>query len=201
MIRYVISDLGKVILFFDNDIFFGKMANYSPFSKEEIVALTSAHFKLVEYFDKGEMTPEEFYRQVTRTFDAEIDYDTFCSIYSDVFSPNPPVLELMKRLKRNYKILLLSNTDVLRFGFIQKKFPEILFFDGYILSYEVGLMKPDPQIYREALKKAGAEARECVFIDDINENVEAAIKLGIHGIQLQPETNLKAILQGMGLSF
>jgi epoxide hydrolase-like predicted phosphatase len=201
MIRCVISDLGKVILFFDNDIFFRKMAEYSPFSKEEIAALTSAHFKLVEYFDKGEITPEDFYHQVTRTFNAEIESDTFYSIYCDVFSPNPPVLELMKRLKKSYKMLLLSNTDVMRFGFIKKKFPEILFFDGYILSYEVGLMKPDPQIYREALKKAGEEADACVFIDDIKENVEAAAKLGIQGIQLRPETKLEAILQGMGLSF
>jgi epoxide hydrolase-like predicted phosphatase len=201
MIRCVISDLGKVILFFDNDIFFKKIAEYSPFSKEEIAALTSAHFKLVEYFDKGKMTPEEFYRRVTKTFKAKIDYENFYSIYNEVFSPNPPVLELMKKLKRNYRMLLLSNTDVMRFGFIKKKFPEILIFDEYILSYEVGLMKPDLRIYQKALKKAGAEARECVFIDDINKNVEAAIKLGIHGIQMQPETDLEAVLQDMGLSF
>lgn len=201
MIRCVISDLGKVILFFDNDIFFKKMANYCPFSAQEIATLTSAHFKLVEYFDKGKMSPQEFYRQVTKTFKAKIDYDTFYSIYNDVFSPNPPVLQLMKKLKRNYKMLLLSNTDVMRFGFIKKKFPEILIFDEYILSYEVGRMKPEPRIYQKALKKAGAKARECVFIDDIKENVGAAAELGIHGIQMQPETNLEAVLQGMGLSF
>jgi putative hydrolase of the HAD superfamily len=201
MIRCVISDLGKVLLFFDNNIFFRKMANYSPFSLKEIAALTSAHFNLVEYFDKGKMTPQEFYRQVTKTFKAKIDYDTFYSFYSDVFSPNLPVLEVMKRLKKNYKILILSNTDVVRFAFIKKKFPEILIFNGYILSYEVGLMKPDPRIYREALKMAGADARECVFIDDIKENVEAALRLGIHGIQMEPETNLEAALLGMGLSF
>jgi len=190
-----------VIIFFDNDIFFRKIANYSPFSMKEIAALTSAHFDLVEYFDKGKMTPQEFYRQVTKAFKAKIDYDTFYSIYSDVFSPNPPVLEVMKRLKKNYKILLLSNTDVVRFGFIKKKFPKILIFNEYVLSYEVGLMKPDPGIYQEALKKAGAEARECVFIDDIKENVEAAMRLGIHGIQMEPETDLEAVLLGMGLSF
>ena len=201
MIRCVISDLGKVILFFDNDIFFRKMANYCPFSPQEIAALTSAHFNLVESFDKGKMTPQEFYEEVTKTFKAKIDCDSFYSIYSDVFSANPPVLKVMKKLRKKYKTLLLSNTDVMRFGFIKKKFPEILIFDEYILSYEVGLMKPEPQIYLEALKKAGAEARECVFIDDIKENVEAAMRIGIHGIEMQSETDLKAVLQKMGLSF
>jgi len=201
MIRCVISDLGKVILFFDNDIFFRKMANYCPFSPQEIAALTSAHFNLVESFDKGKMTPQEFYEEVTKTLKAKIDYDSFYSIYSDVFSANPPVLKLMKKLKKRYRILLLSNTDVMRFGFIKKKFPEIFIFDEYILSYEVGLMKPEAQIYLEALKKAGAEARECVFIDDIKENVEAAQRIGIHGIEMKPETDLKAVLQKMGLSF
>jgi len=201
MIRCVISDLGRVILFFDNEIFFRKMAKYSPFSKEKIAELTAEHFYLVESFDKGKITPEEFYSQVVKTFKARIDTDTFYSIYVDVFAINPPVLEIMKKLKKNYRLLLLSNTDVMRFAFIRKKFPEIMIFDEYILSFEVGLMKPDPQIYREALKRAKAEVEECVFIDDMKENVEAASKLGINGILMEPKANLEAILRKLGLTF
>jgi len=107
----------------------------------------------------------------------------------------------MKKLKKNYRLLLLSNTDVMRFAFIRKKFPEIMIFDEYILSFEVGLMKPDPQIYREALKRAKAEVEECVFIDDMKENVEAASKLGINGILMEPKANLEAILRKLGLTF
>lgn len=201
MIRWVISDLGKVIIFFDNDIFFKKMANVSPFSKEEIARLTRAHFYLVEGFDKGQINPEEFYREVTKALQARIDFETFYKIYVDVFSLNPPVLEIMRKLKKRYRLSLLSNTDVMRFGFIKRKFPEIMIFDEYILSYEVGAMKPDPQIYEFALEKARAKAEECVFIDDIEENVEAAQKLGIRGILMEPQTNLENILQALGLAF
>jgi HAD superfamily hydrolase (TIGR01509 family) len=201
MIRCVISDLGKVIIFFDNDIFFEKIANYSPHSKEKIRELTSAHFDLVELFDKGEMTPHDFYVRVAEKLEARIDYDTFFSIYNDVFSLNLPVLRIMKRLKRNYRLVLLSNTDIMRFGFIKKKFPEIMIFDEYVLSFEVGFMKPHPQIYKQALKRAGYKAKECVFIDDIEENIEAAAKLGIDGIRLGPQTNLEGILREKGLSF
>jgi HAD superfamily hydrolase (TIGR01509 family) len=200
-IRCVISDLGKVLIFFDNNIFFAKMANYCPFSEEEIRELTVIHFDLVESFDCGRITPGQFYNQVIQYLKARIDYDTFYSIYNDVFSLNPPVLEIMNRLKRNYKLVLLSNTDIMRFGFIKRKFPEVQIFDEYVLSYEVGFMKPHRQIYRHALKKAEAGAEECVFIDDIKENIEAAVKLGINVIHFTPRTNLESALRKIELSF
>ena len=201
MIRCVISDLGRVIIFFDNNIFFEKIANYCPFSKEEIAELTSAHLEIVRSFDEGKITPEEFYNQVTKVLQASIDYDSFYSIYNDVFSLIPPVLQIMKRLKRNYRLVLLSNTDTMRYSFIKKKYPEILIFDEYVLSFEAGFMKPHPQIYKEALKKAGFPARECVFIDDREENIQAAAKLGINGIHIGPQTDLEAALKETGLSF
>ena len=76
-----------------------------------------------------------------------------------------------------------------------------MIFDDYVLSYEVGVMKPHARIYDEALKKAGVEAEECVFIDDIEENIQAAQKLGIKGILMTPQTDLEAALQEMNLSF
>jgi HAD superfamily hydrolase (TIGR01509 family) len=201
MIRCVIADLGKVIIFFDNNIFFKKISDYSPYSKEKIRELALTHFYLVELFDKGKITPQDFHARVIQKLEARLDYDTFFSIYNDVFSLNPPVLQIMKRLKKNYRLVVLSNTDTMRFGFIKKKFPEILIFDEYVLSFEVGFMKPHPQIYKEALKKAEFPAKECVFIDDREENIEAATKLGINGIHLGPQTDLEAILKEMGLSF
>lgn len=201
MIRCVISDLGKVVVSFDNSIFFAKMAECCPYSKEDVDNLTTTHFYLIELFDKGELTPHEFYRRVIETFKADIDYEKFFSIYNDVFSLNPEVLNILKKLKGRYRLVLLSNTDVMRYGFIKKRFPEILIFDDYVLSYEVGAMKPDPQIYRVALKRARAKPEECVFIDDIKENVDAAIGLGIRGIVIEPQTDLRAALQEFGLTF
>jgi FMN phosphatase YigB (HAD superfamily) len=61
---------------------------------------------------------------------------------------------------------VLDFFDVCCFGFIKKRFPEILIIDEYVLSFELGMMKRDPAIYGEALKKAGTDHQECVFIDD-----------------------------------
>lgn len=201
MIRCVISDLGNVILFFDNDIFFRKITPYSSFSLDRIKALARIHFELVMDFDRGEITAQQFYEEAVHKFEAKITYQTFFEIYSDIFTLNPPVLETLKRLRSKYRLVLLSNTDVMRFGFIRENFPEIFLFDAYVLSYEVGCVKPHPQTYRAALQRAGAEPHECIFIDDREENIEGAQRLGMNVLLFNPQTNLERPLRDYGLSF
>ncbi len=199
MIRCVLSDLGKVILFFDNHIFFRKMAEFCPYSAVDIAERVHWHRNLIRSFDTGTLSSKDFYREVTQRLKAKVDQETFFKIYNDVFSLNPPVLDILTRLKGRHKLLLLSNTDVERFGFIRKTFPEVLIFDEYVLSFEVGYLKPHPQIYQEALKKAKARAEECVFIDDLEENIEGARNVGLDTILYGPQTDLEAELRGKGL--
>jgi HAD superfamily hydrolase (TIGR01509 family) len=201
MIKCVISDLGKVILFFDNAIFFRKLAEYCPLSAGDIAQRVHKHKDIIQSFDTGKMEPADFYREILMRLNAEIDQKTFFSIYNDVFFLNAPVLELLKRLKTSNKLILLSNTDVERFGFIKTKYPEIFLFDEYVLSYEVGYRKPHPEIYREALRKALVSAQECVFLDDMPENIEGAQKLGMKAILYGPQTDLESSLKQMRVSF
>ena len=74
-------------------------------------------------------------------------------------------------------------------------------FDDYVLSFEAGYMKPDLRIFQIALERAKARAGECVFIDDLEENIEAAAKMGIHTIHFKAQTDLKTELCKLGLSF
>lgn len=200
MIRSVISDLGKVILFFDNHIFFRKMADFCPFQAVDIARRVHWHRDLIRSFDTGEISPEDFYRGVIQRLEADVDQKTFFAIYSDIFSLNTPVLDILIGLKDRYKLILLSNTDIERFGFIRKAFPEILIFDEYVLSFEVGYLKPHPQIYTEALKRAEAPPEECIFIDDMEENIKGAKKIGIDTVLYGTQTDLKAELRNKGLS-
>lgn len=201
MVKCVISDLGKVILFFDNFIFFRHMAEHCPFSADDIAQLVQQHWEMIRAFDTGKIQPVDFYKKVVGVLDAKIEQKKFFPIYNNVFSTNKHVLGLMRRLKANNKMILLSNTDVERFGFIKKKFPEIFLFDDYVLSYEVGCMKPDPAIYRVALEKAGVPARECVFLDDLPENIDGARRLGMNGVLYGPQTDLESKLKQLGVVF
>jgi len=199
MTRAVISDLGRVILWFDNTIFYRKMTAHCPLSADEIREIVHHSPEFIELFDLGRLTPREFYESVIGKLGADIGYDEFMAAYADVFFINAPVLEIFKRLKEKYRLVLVSNVDVVRYGFIKRKFPELMIFDDYVLSYELGTMKPDPQIYRVALAKAQADASGCVFIDDMEENIEGAVALGIPAILYRPETDLEKELKLLGV--
>ena len=201
MIRSVISDLGRVILWFDNRIFFQKMTAYCALTAEKIREHTHRDVALIESFDSGRMTPEEFYDEIVSRLGANVGTEEFFSAYCNVFSLMEPTFEAIKKLKGRYRLILLSNTDVKRFGFIKSRFPEILIFDGYVLSYELGLLKPDPRIFEAAVKMAGCGASECLFIDDLEENTRAAAALGMKTITYQKGMDLeKAIQEGCASS-
>ncbi len=201
MIKSVISDLGKVIIFFDNYIFFKKIEKYSAYSLPEISEKVDKNMDLVSSFDRGEITPLKFYKQVKKLLKTEIDFDQFYLIYNDVFWLNKPVLSTLKKLKPGYRLILLSNTDQMRFSFITKKFPQVLFFDAYVLSFEVGAMKPENKIYEVALEKAQSPAENCLFIDDRQENITAALRMGIDCVHFQPETDLRFEFKKRGIAF
>jgi putative hydrolase of the HAD superfamily len=87
----------------------------------------------------------------------------------------------LRSLRPEYKVCLISNAwSGLRAFITGQKFDDI--FDAMVISAEVGLVKPDPHIYRLALAKLGAQPEESVFIDDVAINVEAARSVGMSGI-------------------
>jgi len=166
------------------------MTAYCSKSVDEMRAVVHNNFDLIERFDEGGLTPHEFYERAVALLGARIGYDDFVAAYVDVFSRNQPVIDLFRGLKGRMKLILLSNTDPLRFGFVRERFPDILFFDDYVLSYEVGANKPDPRIYREAMNRAGASPASCVFVDDLEENIAGAASLGLRTILYKPDTDL-----------
>lgn len=201
MIRTVVSDLGKVILWFDNTIFLGKLAAHGSLSLETARAIAHDNLDLLRLFDLGAITPGEFWERVSRALGVEIGDDLFWEYYNDIFWPNPPVLDILRKAKAaGHTLVLLSNTDVMRFTFIRSRFPEILIFDAYVPSYEVKVMKPDPAIYLEAARRAGSKPEECVFIDDLQENVDGALAAGMSGVRYEPEIDLEAELRKLGLA-
>jgi len=202
MIRAVISDLGRVVLWFDHNVFLRKLAALAGRPFDEVKTAVHGNVELVRRFDEGTLTAEEFRRAVCAAAGTEADLETFYRIYNDIFSLNPPVAALLKRVKdAGYRTALLSNTDPERFGFVRRRFPEILFFDDYVLSYELRLTKPDPAIYIEAARRVGCRPDECVFIDDMEENVRGAVAAGLRGVHYRPETDLEAELKKLGLAF
>jgi len=195
MIKSIISDLGKVIVNFDNNRFFSGLSDYCPYSFDEIVRKSRDHLNIHLAFDRGEINPQEFYLKVKQILSADLEQDEFFRLYNDIFSLNEEVMQTFKKFKGKYKLVILSNTDPERFGFIKKTFPEILDFDDFVLSFEQGFLKPQEEIYKASLKKAEALPSQCVFIDDMEENISAAAALGFHTIHFKPGTDLRSELR------
>lgn len=97
------------------------------------------------------------------------------------------LLDILK--KRGYKIGLLSNTEkpVVEFLINEKKYK---YFDKTVFSCEVGMIKPDREIYDHALQLLGLKPEETIFIDDKEENIEGAKKVGMIGILFKTEQQL-----------
>jgi HAD superfamily hydrolase (TIGR01509 family) len=82
---------------------------------------------------------------------------------------------------------------------IYRQFPFVSEFDQQILSYEVGLLKPDSAIYRHTLVVSGLNPARTLFIDDLRVNVDAARAMGIRGLHFEDAGQVKAELEKLGV--
>jgi putative hydrolase of the HAD superfamily len=133
--------------------------------------------------EDGSLEPAEFERRLaarlrTRTGAAVVAEGLLSRMFL-AFEPVPPMYEVLRRARAaGVRTCLLSNS----WG---NAYPRELFgelFDGVVISAEVGLRKPDPAIFTQALDLLGMGARECAFVDDLKHNVRAAADLGITGV-------------------
>ena len=199
MIDTILSDLGKVLLDFDNGVFFRRLAERTGTPVGRIRQAALEHTDLAVLFDRGALSPADFWKNAGELLGVHVAYEDFFADYADIFAPRPGVLDLFRRLRPKYRMGLLSNTDVIRWSFIKRRFPEILMFDAYALSFDLGHIKPDAAVFRLALELLEAEPARVVFIDDLEANVEAALRLGLAGIVCRPQTDLEAELGRMGV--
>lgn len=103
--------------------------------------------------------------------------------------------------RQGYQLCLLSNTTTSEIKPLLKKHGLEPLFHEIIISSEVGIRKPDPQLFRLALTRLSARPEETVFIDDSQRNVDAAKRLGINGICYTDDHELHQDLWRAGLRF
>ena len=108
-------------------------------------------------------------------------------------------LQLIKKLKKNHTIYLLSNTNVIHINAFKKQLGNkrwlafIKLFDKIYLSHELGLRKPDVKIFEHVLKEQKLKAEEVFFIDDSPQHIAGAKKLGIHCHHLLDDEDIIAL--------
>lgn len=109
-------------------------------------------------------------------------------------------VEIIRQLKKNgYSLYGLSNWSAETFPLAREKYDFFHLFDDIVISGEVGLIKPEPEIFELMLKKIGRPANQCLFIDDALANIEQARRMGFAVIHFQSSEQLAEELQSLKL--
>ena len=198
-IEAVVFDLGKVLLDFDYGIAAAKLAQRSKILSPEILKLIAQPPLLFKY-ETGLMTQQQFYEEICGLTGFRGDMEEFTGFFSDIFSPIPAMIELQAALrKKGLATYIFSNTNDLPITHIRKHFPFFNNFDGYILSYEHGAMKPDARLYEVVEKMTGQQGERILYLDDREENVAAGAERGWQVILQESPDKTLAHLKALGL--
>lgn len=199
MIRTIIFDLGNVIIPFDFRRGYALLEADCGIPATEIPERLRAT-GLVPRFESGQMAPREFVGAVNEALGIGVSFDRFCEIWSSIFLPETLVsFELVTKLRERYRVMVLSNTNAIHFEMVREAYPILEQVDHFILSHEVGAMKPEDAIYDAALAAAQAEPGECFFTDDIAAYVEGARRKGMQAEQFLGYEKLLGDLRGRGI--
>jgi putative hydrolase of the HAD superfamily len=184
-LRAIVFDFGNVVAFFSHRRAAEQLAAFGDVSPEALQAyLFGGH--LEDDYEAGRLSTPVLTALVRETFHLRGTDEQLAAAFSDMFWPNDDVCSLLPRLKPHHRLLLLSNTNELHARRFLDQFKDTLsLFDHLVLSHEVGLRKPDPRVYAHCQRLAGCAAAECLFVDDLPSNVEAARACGWHGIVYQ----------------
>lgn len=190
MIRHILFDMGNVLIRFDQHYFLQRLGvadEDAPLLKREV-------FRSVEWvrMDRGAMTEQ----QAKESICARLPQGLHDAAEKLICMWDRPILEvegmyeLVAELKAlGYGVYLLSNASVRQHEY-WPRIPASRFFDGTLISADVKVIKPQPEIYRLCLEKFGLKAEECFFIDDVPANIEGALCCGIAGSVFHDDVKL-----------
>jgi HAD superfamily hydrolase (TIGR01509 family) len=186
----VFFDLGGVLFHVHIERFYKKFSRSSGKSVQDLLNAKADMMSVYRRFECGQMTPENFYRTI-KTDTAGLDFQKFHSIYTDIFSIDREVSDIIRQLATRKRVSVISNTDVLHFDHLCRYYPIMNRFEHPTTSFLAQCRKPDRQIFQFALARVGLTAEKALFIDDMAENVAGAETVGIRSELFTNAENLR----------
>ena len=192
--RAVVFDLGKVLVDFDYGIAARRIAARGKMTLGEIAQYINQSPVFLQY-ESGHVTTEQFYNEIRQVTGFRGDLAEFSDCFADIFVAIEPMVQLQAALRREgLAAYAFSNTNELAAEHIRRTFPFYANFDGYILSYQHGAMKPDAKLYEVVEHKSGRRSADLLYLDDRPENVVAGAARGWQVILHEtPEKSLAAV--------
>ena len=198
-IENIIFDFGGVILDIDPQL---TISEFAKLGFNDLEKVTNDEFtQLIRKFERGILTPEVFRKKMKNFLGIKISDQQFDDAWNALLFDIPSErIEIIEQVKENYQILLLSNSNEihydlyvrdlqLRFGY--REFAD-LFHEAYF-SFDLHLSKPDVEVYEFIINQNDLKPKKTLFIDDREDNIEAARKAGLQTYLLQKPERVRDI--------
>lgn len=195
----IIFDLGNVLIEWNKEKILSKICKndleYNLFNKfvfQSNLWIDLDNGKISLEFLENQLIDEMGHQYQDQIHELVWNWFNYVDLYDEVY-------ELIKQLKKkNFQIYVLSNTSSIfhiLLDSVLSKVSSVL--DGYVISCEVKMMKPQKEIYLSLVNKYQLDIKDCIFLDDLEENVEAGRTLGIKAFQIKERKEISNILKDL----
>lgn len=195
-IKNLIFDLGGVIIGLDTSQTVKAMAEIGGISHEKARALFLHHPVFLAY-EQGFIPCDQFREQLRTLLGCSEGFDIDIAWNSMLLEISVEKLALLEKLRKSYKLYLLSNTNQIHLDAVNNILQKVssasdfsAYFDRAYYSHQMGLRKPDKAIYEQVLEENGLVAEETLFIDDNLSNIEGASTLNIQTLHVTSQQTL-----------
>ena len=201
-LRAVIFDYGRVLTGPPDPAAYAELLRITRLSADR---LDQFYWKDRNAYDEGKLTGLGFWRQIARDEGLKLSESEIAELNlwdARMWTRGDPAMLAWQLAIKQRGLLtaIVSNMGDSVHEHMVRELGWLSRFDVLVWSYQLGIAKPDPAIYRYALEKLGTQPAETLFIDDKAENVDAAVALGMKGIIFSDVEKLRADLVDRGLS-
>ncbi len=186
--KYFIFDIGNVLVNFDFQVLLQQIAVDSGTPVEQP---TERDLEMHHAVEEGVISDQEFVDYLNESKGLFWTVDTLIGVWQKMFTVNQTGYGMFREaIARSLPVYTLSNIAEHHIDAIERNWPG--FFagaTGLFLSYQVGTRKPNAEIYQHMLENLGVKGEQCLFLDDLTRNVEAARAAGIQAHQFIPENH------------
>lgn len=193
----VIFDLGGVLADFGG---VGPMRELAGIDTDEEVWRRWLTCRWVRSFERGACSPGEFAAGVVSDWALPVTPEVFLDRFRTwLVAPLPGAEELVRSVKQRVAVGCLSNTNRVHWEGRASAWPVVGLFDFRFLSFEVGLVKPDREVFEHVARRVGADPGRLLFLDDNLVNVEGARSAGLLAAQVTGVRGARLALAGAGV--
>ncbi len=179
--------------------FLNKLAEAGADSQKALWAFTKSP-QMNEQYKRGQLTTAQFWGYLNDYLGLALTPDYYETILVEGYKIDPLVrADIDKVRSLGIKTCLCSNNFESRVRCLQNKFSFLEDFDIHVFSYQEGMVKPDPALFRLLVSKSGYQASQFVYADDKPENVVSAKSLGINAIQVVNYMDYQSYLLNQGI--